>query len=66
MEYSMGFYFNRGVRVTYSLTAPKLEGALGLSVSGVSSKDHKRIAREMAQHRGCKTSEIEIERYEEY
>lgn len=60
----MEYYFNRGKNVTYNLTAPKLSGSLGLSVSGVSYRDHKRIAREMAHNRGCSVADIEVERCE--
>ena len=62
MEYSMGFSYNRGKRVSYTITAPKLDGALGLCVSGVSSGDKNRIITEMAKRRGCKKTEIEVER----
>ena len=62
--YNMGYYYDRGVRVGYDISAKAPDAFCPIYLSFVSSKDKARIIKEVMQATGVSRNEVTVIRDE--
>ena len=62
--YNMGYYYDRGIRVGYDISAKAPTAYMAIHLSFVSSKDKARIIREVMEATGVSRDEVTVERDE--